>query len=297
MNLPRFIATPVTAKHRFFVFLESRVLPDDALINIALDDAYYLGMLSSRIHVTWALASGSRLGVGNDPVYVKTTCFDRFPFPVCDEDQKARIRELGEQLDAHRKRQQAQHSKLTITDMYNVLEKLRKDEPLTDKEKLTHEQGLVSVLKQIHDELDAAVLGAYGWPASLTDEEILTRLVELNRQRAAEERAGRVRWLRPDYQNPQGAQQTALDTAQPDTDLPRAAAAGKRMAWPVSLPEQVKAVRQALTDAHTDANAEELAERFEGARKDVRARKIAEILATLAALGRARETSARRFVA
>ena len=207
------------------------------------------------------------------------------------------LRELGEQLDAHRKRQQALHPKLTITDMYNVLEKLRKDEPLTDKEKITHDQGLVAVLKQIHHELDSAVLDSYGWPHSLTDEEILARLVELNRERAAQERAGIIRWLRPEYQNPQGAQQSALDTAQSEAEPSRVAAADKRLRWPASLPEQVKAVRQALADAATDRNAAELAGHFEGARKDVRARKIAEILATLAALGRARETVAGRFVA
>ena len=74
--------------------------------------------------------------------------------------------------------------------MYNVLEKLRRDEPLTDKERITHEHGLVSVLKQLHDELDRAVADAYGWPATLTDEEILERLVELNALRAAEEHTG-----------------------------------------------------------------------------------------------------------
>jgi hypothetical protein len=74
-----------------------------------------------------------------------------------------------------------------MTGMYNVLEKLRAGEPLSAKEQTIHEQGLVSVLKQIHDELDAAVFDAYGWPASLTDEEILERLVALNAERAAEE--------------------------------------------------------------------------------------------------------------
>ena len=67
-----------------------------------------------------------------------------------------------------------------MTGMYNVLEKLRSGETLTDKEKTIHEQGLVSVLKPIHDELDAAVFDAYGWPVTLTDEEILERLVALN---------------------------------------------------------------------------------------------------------------------
>ena len=47
--------------------------------------------------------------------------------------------------------------------MYNVLDKLRSGEALSAKERVIHEQGLVSVLRQIHDELDAAVLDAYGW--------------------------------------------------------------------------------------------------------------------------------------
>jgi hypothetical protein len=63
-------------------------------------------------------------------------------------------------------------------------------------------RDFVSVLKQIHDELDRAVFEAYGWPQTLSDEEILERLVELNAVRAAEERAGLVRWLRPEFQKP-----------------------------------------------------------------------------------------------
>ena len=67
-------------------------------------------------------------------------------------------------IGRHRKRQQAQHPRLTLTDMYNVLAKLRSGEPLSMAEKVVHEQGLVSVLRQLHDELDAAVFDAYGWP-------------------------------------------------------------------------------------------------------------------------------------
>jgi hypothetical protein len=73
--------------------------------------------------------------------------------------------------------------------------------------------GLVSVLKTLHDELDAAVLDAYGWSdltASLADpatreaaaETLLVRLVALNAERAAEEAKGHIRWLRPEYQHP-----------------------------------------------------------------------------------------------
>ncbi len=89
----------------------------------------------------WALAAGGRLGIGNDPRYNKTRCFDPFPFPAASESQKSSIRVLGESLDAHRKRQQALHPKLTITDMYNVLEKLRKNEELTAKDRLDSRAG------------------------------------------------------------------------------------------------------------------------------------------------------------
>ncbi len=123
-NLSRFISTPETSKHRVFVFLPAEVRPDNMLSNFALDDALNLGILSSRSHTAWAFASGARLE--DRPRYTKQLCFDPFPFPACTDFQKSRIRSLGESLDAHRKRQQSLHPGLTITDMYNVLEKLRK---------------------------------------------------------------------------------------------------------------------------------------------------------------------------
>jgi len=98
-GLPRYIATVETSKHRFFVFLDAAILPDNMLVNIARDDAWVLGVLSSRVHVTWALAAGGHLGVGNDPRYNKTRCFEPFPFPAATEEQRARIRDLGERLD------------------------------------------------------------------------------------------------------------------------------------------------------------------------------------------------------
>jgi hypothetical protein len=114
-GLQRYVATVETSKHRFFVFLDKTILPDNKLINIALDDAYFLGVLSNKIHIIWSLATGSRLE--DRPVYVKTACFEKFPFPDPTNNQKDRIRDLAEQLDAHRKRQQAQHPALTMTNM------------------------------------------------------------------------------------------------------------------------------------------------------------------------------------
>jgi len=139
------------------------------------------------------------LGVGNDSVYAKTRCFDPFPFPDATPAQQARIRELAETIDAHRKRQQAQHPGLTLTTLYNVVEQLRAGQPLTVKEQATNQQGLASVLLSLHNDLDTAVADAYGWPTTLPDAELLARLVQLNHARAAEEKAGTVRYLRPAY--------------------------------------------------------------------------------------------------
>jgi hypothetical protein len=208
MGLPRYIATCRTAKHRLFTFLTGETVPDAKIVAIASEDAFCLSVLSSSIHGLWAERTGVRMGVGNDLNYNHAYCFNKFPFPALEEGAlKQRIRDLGERLDAHRKRQQEQHSDLTLTGIYNVLEKVRAGGALNAKDRETHDQGLISVLKQIHDDLDSAVLEAYGWtglasatppadilahggPAAETlEQELLTRLVALNHERAAEEKA------------------------------------------------------------------------------------------------------------
>lgn len=293
VGLNRFIATILTAKHRIFTFLDSAVLPDQGLVCIASDDAFHLGVLSSHIHVVWALAAGGNLGVGNDPRYNKTRCFEPFPFPAASDEQKQTIRPLAEQLDAHRKRQQALHPDLTLTGMYNVLEKLRSGEPLTAKEKTSHEQGLVAILKQLHDELDAAVFAAYGWPATLSDAEILEKVVALNRERAREEEQGLIRWLRPEYQQPHGTQITIQDDLNLGEEAAVKIAPKAKLLWPKTLPEQVQAVRAALASAAAPLTAATIARTFQRARAD----KVGELLVTLAALGQVREVEPGSFVA
>lgn len=296
-GIPRYIATVETSKHRFFQFLDQSILPDNKLINIALDDACFLGLLSSRIHLVWVSACGALLE--DRPVYVKTTCFETFPFPDATEEQKAKIRSLGEQLDAHRKRQQQQHPGLTMTGMYNVLEKLRAGEALTAKEKTIHEQGLVSVVKQLHDELDAAVAEAYGWPADGADDEILERVVALNAERAAEEAQGKVRWLRPGFQCPEAVQgelnvdgaSSSVADAKPATATKQDASSTKKQPWPKTLPEQVQTLRAALAAAPSPATAEQLARSFSRARTD----RVADLLETLATLGQAQKMADGRY--
>jgi hypothetical protein len=307
-DLSRYIVTVETAKHRTFQFLDASILPDNMLVTIATDDAFHLGVLSSTVHVTWALAAGGRLGVGNDPRYNKTRCFETFPFPSdqgnLTPELRARIAVLAERLDAHRKRQQVAHPDLKLTGMYNMLEKLRAGEALTAKDKTIHEQGLVSVLKILHDELDVAVLAAYGWSdltASAGEPEamrakLLQRLADLNAERAIEEAKGTVRWLRPAYQNPTAVQSTALagqkqqSMALGDDDLQPALTSGRgtqnAVVWPKALPDQVRAVSTALISAPLGLPLSALTTHFKG--KGQWKKDLLPILETLAALGRAR---------
>jgi hypothetical protein len=283
-DVKRYIATVETAKHRIFVFLDSAILPDNKLVNIAVDDAWLLGVLSSRIHECWALATGGRQGVGNDPNYNKSRCFDPFPFPDCTAAQKETIRQLAETIDAHRKRQQSLHPELSLTKMYNVLEALREGREIDAKEKQIYEDGLVAILRELHDSLDAAVAAAYGWPADLSDEDILFRLVELNTARAAEERNGLIRWLRPEYQKT-GSTQTGLDVeTEPEAVKP---AKTNRVPWPGTLPDRVRMVRDTLFQFRNPATPKALAKSFQGANL----REVEAILDTLVALGQAAKTA------
>lgn len=203
-GLPRYIATVETAKHRVFQFLDASILPDNKLVNIALSDGFGLGVLHSRAHFLWYVANSAKIGMyEGDAVYVKSRCFDPFPFPPADLAQRQAIGDIAEALDAHRKRVLAEHPHLTLTGLYNVLERLKTGiapEALTAEARRIFDDGLVLILKEYHERLDRAVMAAYGWAEDLSDDAVLAHLVALNRERAAEEAAGQVRWLRPDYQ-------------------------------------------------------------------------------------------------
>lgn len=296
-GLPRYIATVETAKHRTFQFLDASILPDNKLICIALTDAFYLGALSSRLHVVWALRAGGWLGVGNDPVYVKSKCFDPFPFPDASEPLKARIRAAAEELDALRKRSQAEHPDLTLTQIYNVLEKLRAGAALSEAEEAIKTKGLVLIVKELHDEIDRLVAQAYGWPVDLSDEEIVARLVALNAERAREEKRGLVRWLRPDYQRQRaGLAETpgaAAAEAQIEAKLEFAQAKAQKPPFPTSDLERTAAVFAALMQADRPLDAAGLARQFrQGARVEPA---IARVLASLARLGHAHSPDGRTF--
>lgn len=310
-NLDRFIATVETCKHRFFVLLDGVILPDNTLVTIAVNSTYHLGVLSSRLHVAWSLVAGGRLGVGNDPRYTKTRCFETFPFPEATDEQRSKIANAAEQLDRHRKERQAEHPTVSMTKMYNVLEKLRRDEALTDAEKFIYDKGLIAVLKELHDDLDRSVFEAYGW-SDLADElvgkpgatapilvkseehmeaeeELLSRLAALNLKRHADEQRGTVHWVRPAFQNPTGDR--GIDQALLDTTTIEKKTKLKKRPWPKTLPEQMKSLRHELAQQPAPVTAVELARRFARAHTT----KVEELLNTLIALGHARVDDKSRF--
>jgi len=324
-GLPRYIATIETAKHRFFQFLDGDVRPDNKLINIGSDDAAMLAVLSSSLHCYWFQAHAGKIGVyALDSVYVKTKAFDPFPFPPCldprlpeDHPQAAlrtRLRKLGEKLDAFRKERIAAHSFITMTGLYNALDQLRLraagliETPMSEAERDFHEAGLISMLGEIHDEIDRAVLEAYGLdhladalvgqpgattpltgekPAALAaaQEELLSALVALNQERQREEQQGRVRWLRPDFQIPRIAhklpeapdQQLFADLAVASPEI--------RLAWPKDTGEQLRVIRRLLIATPSPAPDRVIERALAGRASAQRRKRVKAILEAMAKRG------------
>lgn len=294
-DLPRYIATGETAKHRVFQFLDACILPDNMLVCMALDDAYFVGVLSSQIHVLWALAPGADRGP--TPRYQKSRVFDPFPFPDATDAIRSRVRATAEELDALRKQVQAEHPRLTLTQIYNVVEKLRAGAPLDADDEAVKIKGLVLILRELHDRLDRLVAEAYGWPADLPEDEILARLVALNVERAAEEKRGLIRWLRPDYQRSRAGLKDAQAEAEADaqTVAPLLAESGKvrRPAFPTSDLDRTAAVFAALMAAREPLDAGALAKTFRQGAKVEPA--ISRVLASLARLGHVHTADGKSF--
>ncbi len=167
-GLSRYIATTRLSPHRLFVWLPAAVLPDSRIIVFARDDDFFFGVLHSRPHEVWSrrTAGAQRREAISGFTYTPTTCFETFPFPRPTEEQQAAIAAAARALDEFRRgwldpqgMDRAALRDRTLTHLYNVRP---------------------AWLAQAHSRLDQAVLDAYSWPHDIADEEILTRLLELN---------------------------------------------------------------------------------------------------------------------
>ena len=243
------------------------------------------------------------------------------PFPIWEgtDNSEESLAEPGDHLDSFRNERLAEHDFLTMTALYNVLERMRELEngcdvpPLSAKEKDIHEAGLVSVLKDIHDDIDRAVFQAYGWadliPALVgkpgatmpsphktpeqeeAEEELLTRLAALNRERAAEERRGIVRWLRPDYQKPKLGHKVKApeDVEQVEAHLVVPAPADGKPAWPKDEMDRISIVRDMLSRAPGPVAPKTLGVAFSGKNSARRTKGVEKALLTLVAAGVAQQ--------
>jgi type II restriction/modification system DNA methylase subunit YeeA len=165
--LRRYLATVRVAKHRLFAWLSQETLPDSSLFAFVRDDDFFFGVLHCRFHETWALRLGTSLE--DRPRYTATTTFETFPFPHATDEQRKALAKAAAELDRLRTAwlnppgaTDADLKKRTLTNLYN-------ERP--------------AWLANAHAALDAAVAAAYGWPANITDDEMLARLLALNLER------------------------------------------------------------------------------------------------------------------
>ena len=199
----RYIATPTVAKHRVFCWIDPRIQPDHQLVAIARDDDTIFGIFHSRFHESWSLRLGTWLGVGNDPRYTPTTTFETFPFPegltpnipardYANDARAIAIASAAKYLDDKR------NAWLNPPDLIDIVPEVVPGYPdriLPKNEKAAAElkkRTLTNLYNQrpqwladAHRDLDAAVAAAYGWPADMSEEDALAKLLELNLARAA----------------------------------------------------------------------------------------------------------------
>jgi hypothetical protein len=143
----RVIVTAQTAKYRAFTFGTVGIIFSHKVIVIALSDLSSIAVLQGRTHEVWALFFGSTMK--DDPVYTPTDCFETFPFPE-DWQSNASLESAGQTYYEFRAALMIRNDE-GLTKTYN-----RFHDP--DE----HDEDIVK-LRQLHAAMDHAVLAAYGW--------------------------------------------------------------------------------------------------------------------------------------
>ncbi len=142
-------------------------------------------------------------GVGNDPTYNNVGVFETFPFPAnltpdipaalyASDPRAERIATAAKRLD------EVRNTWLNPPDLIRIEPEVIAGYPdrILPKDTLAaaalRERTLTNLYNQrpqwlvdAHRDLDAAVAAAYEWPADISEEDALARLLELNLARAA----------------------------------------------------------------------------------------------------------------
>ena len=206
-GMSRILVTPEVSKHRLFVWLTGRIIPDKNLIAIARDDDVSFGILQSKMHSLWALRVGTRLE--NRPRYTSTTTFRTFPFPArltpdtspsdygfypLAQRVATAANRLNELPETWLKPEELVDRVPEVVQGYpeRVLPKNEAAAKELKKRTLTNlYNSNPAWLQHAHRELDEAVAAAYCWEWPLADEEILKRLFALNQERAGKQGDGK----------------------------------------------------------------------------------------------------------
>ena len=140
-------------------FVKSDVICGDSVLLIPDATLYHFGVLDSSVHMAWMRAVGGRLK--SDYRYSKDIVYNNFPWPDCTTSQSAKAAELRKQisetaqgiLDAR-----ALYPDCSLADLYD-------------------ETTMPPELRKAHQANDRAVIKAYGFDLSLSEPEIVARLM------------------------------------------------------------------------------------------------------------------------
>jgi len=190
-SLRRILVVGQTGKYHSFTFLPPGMVYDQKLIIFASQSYSFFALLQSTLHVEWALKRGSTLK--RDPVYTPSNCFETFPFPPVTAEQRQHLDRIGETYHAYRQEIMLARRE-GLTEAYNRFHDV--DDIETN----------ITELRDLHVEMDQAVAATYGWQdldlehgfhetqqglrftiSERARREVLTRLLELNHERYAEE--------------------------------------------------------------------------------------------------------------
>ena len=197
-KLTRYIATPLTSKHRIFIWCDASICPDVTVVAFAREDDTTFGILHSRFHEAWSFRLCTWMGQGNDPRYTHSTVFQTYPFP---KEFSPGISAADYATDPHavaiakaaRCLVQRRDRWLNPPEWVEWVDELvpgypkrpvPRDESSAEELKKRTLTNLYNIrptwLANAHAALDAAVAAAYGWDADISEEDALAELLELN---------------------------------------------------------------------------------------------------------------------
>jgi len=175
--LSRCLVTSQVTKHLVFSFQPTGRVYSKKLYVFPFETASSFAILQSRIHEPWARLLSSTMK--NDLSYAASDCFDTFPFPKTNPSAiytDPDLERIGEKLYETRAAYMIE-ADIGLTKTYNrIWDRACDDAP-------------IRTLRTLHDDLDRAVLDAYGWgdldtSSPYFNDQVVLRLFELNSDRA-----------------------------------------------------------------------------------------------------------------